>query len=166
MRDDAVTYAGSALAHDPANPIYVDTVAFAQHLAGHEHEAAEAYRAALAADPTSYVSANNLAVLLAQDGHRTDAAAVLEDALGVAPDYAIGWHNLGVVQAPASRELLRVAGGAGHCRHARPRPARPRRPDRRHRDLPLRARRLQAAAAGLDLRRVRVGQHQPADPRA
>ncbi len=108
--EDAVTYAGAALAHDPANPIFVDTVAFAQHLAGHEHAAAEAYRAALAADPTSYVSANNLAVLLAQDGHRTDAAAVLEDALEVAPDYAIGWHNLGVVQAPASRELLASQG--------------------------------------------------------
>lgn len=104
--DDAITYAGAALAHDPANPVFVDTVAFAQHLAGHEHEAAEAYRAALAIDPTSYVSANNLAVLLAQDGFRTDAAAVLVDALRVAPDYAIGWHNLGVVQAPASRELL------------------------------------------------------------
>ena len=108
--EDAVTYAGSALAHDPANPIYVDTVAFAQHLGGHEHEAAEAYRAALAADPTSYVSANNLAVLLAQDGHRADAAAVLEDALAVAPDYAIGWHNLGVVQAPTSRDLLASQG--------------------------------------------------------
>ena len=42
--DDSVTYAGSALAHDPANPIYVDTVAFAQDLAGHEHAAAAAYR--------------------------------------------------------------------------------------------------------------------------
>ena len=107
---DAVTYAEAAVAHDPANPIYVDTVAFAQHLAGREREAAETYRAALAADATSYVSANNLAVLLAQDGHRSDAAAVLEDALRVAPDYAIGWHNLGVVQAPASRELLASQG--------------------------------------------------------
>jgi len=104
--NDAVTYAESALAHDPANPVFVDTVAFAQHLAGHAHAAAQAYRAALAADPTSYVSANNLAVLLAQEGHRADAAAVLEDALRVAPHYAIGWHNLGVVKASASRELL------------------------------------------------------------
>ena len=81
---DAATYAGSALAHDPANPIYVDTVAFVQHLAGHEHAAAEAYRARSRPTPP-YVSANNLAVLLAQDVHRTDAAAVLADALTVAP---------------------------------------------------------------------------------
>ena len=119
--DDAVTYAGAALAHDPANPVYVDTVAFAQHLAGHGREAADAYRAALAADPTSYVSANNLAVLLAQDGDRTDAAAVLEDALRAAPDYAIGWHNLGVVQAPGLAGLAAgVPGRAGE--RGRPRP--------------------------------------------
>jgi tetratricopeptide (TPR) repeat protein len=104
--DEAVTYAESARAHDLANPVFVDAVAFAQHLAGHEHEAAEAYRAALDADPTSYVSANNLAVLLAQGGDRHDAAAVLRDALRVAPDYAIGWHNLGVVEAPVSSRLL------------------------------------------------------------
>ncbi len=108
--DEAITFARAALAHDPANPIFADTVAFAQHLAGDEDDAVETYRAALAADSTSYVSANNLAVLLAQDGHRADAAAVLQDALRVAPDYAIGWHNLGVVQAPASLELLSSQG--------------------------------------------------------
>ena len=108
--DESVRYAESALAHDPVNPIFVDTVAFAHDLAGHEHEAAEAYRRALAADPTSYVSANNLAVILAQEGHREEAASVLEDALRVAPGYAIGWHNLGVVQGPSSGDLLASQG--------------------------------------------------------
>ena len=79
--DDSIAYAESALAHDPVNPIYVDTVAFVHDLAGDEQRAAITYRQALAADATSYVSANNLAVILAQDGQRAEAAAVLEDAV-------------------------------------------------------------------------------------
>jgi len=104
--DGALVYADSAMAHDPANPVYLDTKAFVLHVAGDGSAAARAYREALEADPTSYVSANNLAVLLAQEGDRGEAADLLADALRAAPGYAIGWHNLGVVQGTESAQLL------------------------------------------------------------
>jgi tetratricopeptide (TPR) repeat protein len=108
--DDALTHAQSALAHDLANPVYVDTLAFVQQLAGDDAAATATYRKVLETDPTSYVSANNLAVLLAQHGHRAEAEDLLERAVAVAPRYAIGWHNLGVVREPASHSLLASQG--------------------------------------------------------
>ena len=104
--DDALVHAQSALAHDLANPVYVDTLAFVQQLGGDDVAATATYRKVLETDPTSYVSANNLAVLLAQHGHRAEAEDLLERAVAVAPRYAIGWHNLGVVREPVSRSLL------------------------------------------------------------
>ncbi|MEO6509348.1 MAG: tetratricopeptide repeat protein [Nocardioides sp.] len=108
--DEALVHAQSALAHDLANPVYVDTVAFVQQLGGDDAAAVATYRKVLDADPTAYVSANNLAVLLAQHGHRAEAEDLLERAVAVEPDYAIGWHNLGVVREPRSRSLLTSQG--------------------------------------------------------
>jgi hypothetical protein len=108
--DDALAHAQSALAHDLANPVFVDTLAFVQQLAGDDEAAVATYRTVLEADPTAYVSANNLAVLLAQHGHPAAAEDLLERAVAVAPRYAIGWHNLGVVREPSSGSLLTSQG--------------------------------------------------------
>ena len=108
--DEALTHAQSALAHDLANPVYVDTVAFVQQLSGDDDAAIETYQRVMETDPTAYVSANNLAVLLAQHGRRAQAVRLLEQAVAVAPTYAIGWHNLGVLREPVSTSLLSSQG--------------------------------------------------------
>ncbi|MCW2758182.1 MAG: hypothetical protein JWO46_1928 [Nocardioidaceae bacterium] len=106
----ALAHAGSAYAHDHANPVYVDTMAFVQQLEGDDKAAVSTYESVLKVDPSAYVSANNLAVLVAQQGHRSQAIGLLEKAVAAAPSYAVGWHNLGVLREPASHSLLASQG--------------------------------------------------------
>ena len=93
--------AAGAVERDPSNPVFLDTAAFVQHLAGEDAAAVDGYRKALAQDPSSYVSANNLAVLLAEDDANDEAVELLEQAVKANPDYAKAWHNLGVVRSRA-----------------------------------------------------------------
>ncbi|MFT4187274.1 MAG: hypothetical protein QM621_01675 [Aeromicrobium sp.] len=97
--EESTRVAEAALSRDPANPVFLDTLAFAHHLAGDTTEAAQAYQRVLDEDATSYVSANNLAVLVAQEGDHATAQELLRSAVAANPDYATGWHNLGVVTA-------------------------------------------------------------------
>lgn len=114
--DEAIEMATSALSRDRANPIFLNTLAFAHHMAGHPAEAAETYAAAITVDETTYTSANNLAVLLAESGDQAGATRLLEQALAVAPEYAVAWHNLGVTQARGNlRDVLASQASLGEA---------------------------------------------------
>lgn len=97
-RKESVKAAKAALERDAANPVFLDTVAFAFHLGGDVKKAANAYAAVIDQDTTSYVSANNLAVILAGAGETVAAKRLLKGAVSTAPDYAPAWHNLGVLE--------------------------------------------------------------------
>jgi cellulose synthase operon protein C len=92
----AIDVAASAVASDPADPIYHSTEAWALQRAGRSTSAMAQYRAALALDPTVFPAANDLGVLMMQHHRYAAAAAILRRAVGVNPAYALGWFNLGV----------------------------------------------------------------------
>jgi tetratricopeptide (TPR) repeat protein len=92
----AVTLAASAVASDPADPIFHSTEAWALQRAGRWSSAVAEYRAAVALDPTEYPAYNDLGVLLMQHHRYAAAAAMLRRAVGANTAYAKGWFNLGV----------------------------------------------------------------------
>lgn len=103
----AIEMATAALSRDRANPIFLNTLAFAHHMAGHSAEAIQHYTSAITVDQSTYPATNNLAVLLATAGSTQYAIDLWKKALQVAPDYALAWHNLGVAQAGGNwRDLL------------------------------------------------------------
>jgi|GEM_PF-5430099 len=118
-RKESVEAAKSAIERDAANPVFLDTLAFAFHLGGDAKQAATAYAAAIDQDTTSYVSANNLAVILADAGKTTAARKLLEGAVRSAPDYAPAWHNLGVLETRSWRPATFLDGQGAMGRAAR-----------------------------------------------
>jgi len=92
----AATLAASAVATDPADPIFHSTEAWALQRAGRRNSAVAEYRTAVALDPTEYPAYNDLGVLLMQHHRYAAATTVLRRAVGVNPTYAYGWFNLGV----------------------------------------------------------------------
>ncbi|MBV9943037.1 MAG: tetratricopeptide repeat protein [Solirubrobacterales bacterium] len=113
----AVTLAASAVAGDPANPIFHSTEAWALQRLGRWSAAAAEYRTAVALDPTMYPAENDLGVLLMQRHRYAEAADALRRAVGANSSYALGWFNLGValdhlgpLDYPASQGSLGRAG--------------------------------------------------------
>ena len=113
----AVTLAASAVAGDPANPIFHSTEAWALQRLGRWSAAVAEYRTAVALDPTTYPAENDLGVLLMQRHRYAQAADALRRAVGADPRYALGWFNLGValghlgpLHYPASQGSLGRAG--------------------------------------------------------
>ena len=92
----AAGLASQAVAHDPANPIFHSTEAWALQRTGRWDSAVRDYREAVALDPTEYPAQNDLGVLLMQHHLYGAAAAALRRAVGANPRYAKGWFNLGV----------------------------------------------------------------------
>ncbi|MBK8758424.1 MAG: tetratricopeptide repeat protein [Actinomycetales bacterium] len=113
---EAQESARAAVAHDPSNPIFAETLAFAMG-DGEPSKAVVAYREALAKDPTLYSSWNNLGVLLASNGSRDEAEDAFRHAVGVNPDYAVGWFNLGVILRDSANpiDLVRGHGALGRA---------------------------------------------------
>ncbi|MFT3888288.1 MAG: tetratricopeptide repeat protein [Arachnia sp.] len=122
--DEAVELSQQALAFDPANPLYAETLAEArrgEHIsrsaqvldaepaddgprtppeepeqqADDVDELIAEYTAVLALDDSLFSSWNNLGVLRGGSGDREGALAAFAWAVRVKPDYALGWFNLG-----------------------------------------------------------------------
>ena len=88
----------SAVAGDPASPVYLMTSGDVALRAGQVTNAVRQGRAALTSDHTAYPAANNVGVLLARQGHLEQASRMLRGAVAAAPDYGLGWFNLGIVE--------------------------------------------------------------------
>ena len=88
--------ADQAVAGDPANPIFLQTRAFAQQETGDLEGAAHGYTAALEADPTLFSAANDLGAVRFGQGRTDDAVRAFRQAVGANPGYPLGWFNLGV----------------------------------------------------------------------
>ena len=94
--EEATKYARLAVAYDPANPVFLETLAFSLGSSDPE-EAIARYRTALEEDPTLYSSWNNLGVLLVRSGRADLGEEAFRRAVGANDRYAIGWFNLGTV---------------------------------------------------------------------
>ncbi len=110
--EPALDAARTAVAADPANPLFRETEGFALQLLGRDEAAVSAYRAGLAADPTLYPAWNDLGVLLLQQGRADEAVDALRRAVGTRDDYAAGWFNLGVAEEDRSPPNPAAAEGA------------------------------------------------------
>lgn len=93
--EEAVPVARRAMQFDPANPVFVETLAYAQSLGPEPTSALEAYAGAVRSDPTLYTAWNNLGVLQARRGEWDQGIKALTTAVSVRADYAYGWLNLG-----------------------------------------------------------------------
>ncbi len=85
-----------AVAADPLNPIFLQTLGFALERLKQPDRAAAEYRRAVRADPTLYPAWNDLGVVRARQGRLGEAATAFRHAVGVRSDYSVGWFNLGV----------------------------------------------------------------------
>jgi tetratricopeptide (TPR) repeat protein len=102
-----------AIAVDPMNPLFLQTMGFALARQGRPRSAAVRYGRAVAADPSLYPAWNDLGVMLARAGRDEDAVAALRRAIGARADYALAWFNLGIMlgrrgllDAPAAEGAL------------------------------------------------------------
>jgi tetratricopeptide (TPR) repeat protein len=98
LNDDkvALSAAASAVAADPLNPIFLQTLGLAQNQAGRRADAVRSYRRAIASDPGLFPAANELGIVLARDKRYDEAAEAFRAAVSAQPRYAAGWFNLGV----------------------------------------------------------------------
>ncbi|MDR1078958.1 MAG: tetratricopeptide repeat protein, partial [Propionibacteriaceae bacterium] len=137
---EAVDYAQLALKTDPANPLFMESLAEAQRASGIEPtpgaETSENsgkpdepdepdtrdsmiafYQAALDTDPSLFSSWNNIGVLLAQIGQVDAARQAFRQSITVLPDYALGWFNLGTLESaqPGIRSFLLAEGALGRA---------------------------------------------------
>ncbi|HET9736964.1 MAG TPA: hypothetical protein VFP78_02500 [Solirubrobacteraceae bacterium] len=110
--EPALEAARTAVAADPANPLFRETEGFALQRLGRDGDAVAAYRSGLASDPTVYPAWNDLGVLLLQQGHADEAVDALRRAVGARDDYATGWFNLGVAEEDRSLPNPAAAEGA------------------------------------------------------
>lgn len=94
--DDAVGVARKAVAFDPADPLFLQNLGFAQQKSGDLDGAADSYRAALASDPTNFPAANDLGVVLAEQHDWIGAADAFRQALAANHKYATARFNLGL----------------------------------------------------------------------
>lgn len=95
---EAVPIAQRAVDEDPANPIYLETLALAQQASGDKDAAQETYARATEKDPSLFTASNNEAILLARDGKLDEARARLQASLSANPGYAKAWANLAMVE--------------------------------------------------------------------
>lgn len=95
---EAVPIAQRAVDEDPANPIYLETLALAQQASGDKDAAQETYARATEKDPSLFTASNNEAILLAGDGKLDEARARLQASLSANPGYAKAWANLAMVE--------------------------------------------------------------------
>lgn len=92
----ALPHAERAVAVDPANPLFLQTRAFAHQEGGDLEAAARDYQRALEADPTVFSAANDLGAVRLVQGRTAEAVAAFRQAVGAENAYALGWFNLGV----------------------------------------------------------------------
>jgi tetratricopeptide (TPR) repeat protein len=92
----ALRAAQRAVAADPRNPIFLQTLALAQVRAGQRTRAVRSYRRAIAADPGLFPAANELGIVLGEGKRYREAADAFRAAVSAQPQYAAGWFNLGV----------------------------------------------------------------------
>lgn len=108
-----------AVCHDRDNPVYLNTLAYAQDITGEDRdEVISRYRDVLKLDATLFDVANNLGVLLAKNGDFSEAKKTFLHALSVKPDYATAMHNMAVLhskQIDGFAPMLRWAGMAGRA---------------------------------------------------
>lgn len=95
-RAAALRAARRAVAADPRNPIFLQTVGLAEVGAGRRADAVGAYQRAVASDPGLFPAANELGILLGDDKRYGAAADAFRAAVSAQTHYAAGWFNLGV----------------------------------------------------------------------
>ncbi|MDO5500983.1 MAG: tetratricopeptide repeat protein, partial [Propionibacteriaceae bacterium] len=116
--DEAVAYAQAAVAKDPANPLFLETLVEAERgqvisvaaaLHGEPQQSSQGtaieptnpdelisrYRSIVDMDRTMFSSWNNMGVLLSKSGRHDEARSAFLSAVQAKPDYGIGWFNLG-----------------------------------------------------------------------
>jgi tetratricopeptide (TPR) repeat protein len=101
---------------DPANPIFLEHLGFAQQCMGRNEDAARSYAAAASKDPTLFPALNDLGVIRARQGRYREAVRSFRMAVGVNDRCALGWFNLGVALGRLGPSRLLAAQGAlGHA---------------------------------------------------
>src|SRR5581483_8742171 len=109
---EAIAAAKRAVAFDPANPIFVQTLGFVLETAGDLAEAVRYYGRVLADDPSDYPAANDLGVALARSDQKRAAVVAFRRAIGSRPRFALAWFNLGVVMGELGPGHLLESQGA------------------------------------------------------
>jgi tetratricopeptide (TPR) repeat protein len=97
---------------DPANPIFLEHLGFAQQRMGRDEDAARSYAAAASKDPTLFPALNDLGVIRARHGRYREAVRAFRMAIGVNDRYALGWFNLGVALSHLGPSRFLAAQGA------------------------------------------------------
>ena len=113
----AIATARHSLRLDPDNPVYIDTLAFAENFGDNPSAAIATYRRAVDADPSLFPAWNNMAVLQAKEGHHDEAVAALRRAIQIRPGYAIAWKNLGIVLKGSWSNFLSSQGALARASH-------------------------------------------------